>query len=111
MRAKLSDSLVGFIKEEDKEKFLNLLQTTEDWLYNEGDEQTKSVYSARLDQLKALGDPVVRRKNEFENRDPAVKQLKQAIIAHKLTATSLDPKYEHITEEEKKKSPRQNHSS
>jgi len=103
MRSKLSESLVGFITEKDRETFVNLLQTTEDWLYNEGDEQTKSVYVAKLDELKALGDPVVRRKKEADERPYAIKEVKQAILAHKLTATSVDPKYEHIPPEERQK--------
>lgn len=103
MRNKLSESLVGYITDQDRDNFLNILQATEDWLYNEGDEQTKSVYVAKLNELKAIGDPIVLRKVEAEERPHAIKELKQAILAHRLTATNVDPKYEHISPEDKQK--------
>jgi len=103
MRRKL-DSLSGFITEQDKQKFLDQLQNTEDWLYSEaGEDQTKSVYAAKLTELRAVGDPVVRRKIEADSRYQVIKDLKTSITNHKLTATSMDPKYEHIPNEEKQK--------
>lgn len=37
---------------QDKESFLKLLTATEDWLYEEGEDETKSVYVAKLEELK-----------------------------------------------------------
>jgi len=37
---------------QDKESFLKLLTATEDWLYEEGEDETKSVYVKKLDELK-----------------------------------------------------------
>ena len=35
-------------KEQDKEQVLKLLNDTEDWLYEEGDDETKSAYNKQL---------------------------------------------------------------
>ena len=37
---------------QDKESFLKQLTATEDWLYEEGEDETKSVYVKKLDELK-----------------------------------------------------------
>lgn len=36
----------------DREAFLKLLNDTEDWLYEEGEDVTKSVYIKKLEELK-----------------------------------------------------------
>jgi heat shock protein 4 len=33
----------------------------EDWLYEDGEDEKKSVYVAKLGDLKALGDPIEQR--------------------------------------------------
>ena len=43
MKDKLETVHREFISEQDKEQFLKLLNDTEDWLYEEGDDETKSV--------------------------------------------------------------------
>lgn len=43
-------------------------QTAEDWLYDEGEDVTKSVYVQKLDELKLLGDPIQERYMEEQNR-------------------------------------------
>ena len=48
MRDKISSSLQEFITEEDRTKFLEQLDATEEWLYDEGEDQPKKVYDNRL---------------------------------------------------------------
>lgn len=48
MRDKISSSLQVFITEEDRTKFLEQLDATEEWLYDEGEDQPKKVYVERL---------------------------------------------------------------
>jgi heat shock protein 4 len=40
----------------------------EDWLYDEGEDETKSVYVAKLAELKAKGDPIQARAAEDSTR-------------------------------------------
>lgn len=103
MRAKLNDNLNHFVTESDKSNFLKLLDETESWLYGDGAEATKSTYQKKLDELKTLGDPIVRRQIEAENRLDTVQSLRSAIENSKLQATTIDPKYDHIEQVEKNK--------
>ena len=43
-----------YVDEKTRQKFLNDLQITEDWLYDEGFDQEKSVYVERLKNLKVI---------------------------------------------------------
>lgn len=40
--------------EAEKETLLARLQETEDWIYDEGEDETKGVYVAKLDELKTV---------------------------------------------------------
>ena len=40
--------------EADKEKILSILQSTEDWLYEDGENETKGVYINKLEELKKV---------------------------------------------------------
>ncbi|CAL9240534.1 unnamed protein product [Arabidopsis halleri] len=66
MRNKLSDKYQEYITDSEREAFLAKLQEVEDWLYEDGEDETKGVYVAKLEELKKVGDPVeVRYKEEF----------------------------------------------
>ena len=52
MRKHLYDKYEPFVRDADKEKFTELLGRTEDWLYEEGEDQQKNVYVDKLAQLK-----------------------------------------------------------
>lgn len=39
---------------EDKEAFIAKLQEVEDWLYEDGEDETKGVYVAKLEELKKV---------------------------------------------------------
>ena len=56
MRDKLYSSLDKFVKEGDKETFCSLLTATEDWLYDEGEDQHKHVYVDKLAELKVCSE-------------------------------------------------------
>ena len=58
MRDKVEYSLQEFISEEEKTAFVALLSATEDWLYDEGEDQTKKVYVDRLAEMRKYGDQV-----------------------------------------------------
>ena len=54
LRAKLSeeDQLSTFITETDKESLCRTLDETENWLYEEGEDCQRQIYSERLTRLK-----------------------------------------------------------
>ncbi|KAF9293704.1 adenyl-nucleotide exchange factor sse1, partial [Mortierella antarctica] len=50
-RGKVDGAYKDFINPADKEKFVQDLNDAENWLYEEGDETTKSIYAAKLAEL------------------------------------------------------------
>lgn len=79
MRDKLYQ-LGEFITEEDKAAFGEQLGSTEDWLYDEGEDQPKKVYVEKLTELRRNGDPVILREREFQERPIAFSELGATII-------------------------------
>ncbi|XP_071717284.1 heat shock 70 kDa protein 15-like [Rutidosis leptorrhynchoides] len=103
MRNKLYDNLHDFVADSEREGFIAKLQETEDWLYEDGEDETKGVYIAKLDELKKLGDPIEHRYKEHTDRGSIVDQLLSFVNWYKQAAASADPKYEHIDLNEKQK--------
>ncbi|KAL9971511.1 hypothetical protein ACROYT_G017682 [Oculina patagonica] len=79
MRSKLYAELERFITEEAREKFSSLLEQTEDWLYEDGENQSKKVYQDKLAALKKVGDPVETRCSEFTKRPAAFEELGKSL--------------------------------
>ncbi|KAD2393940.1 hypothetical protein E3N88_40917 [Mikania micrantha] len=102
MRNKLHDTLHDFVTDSERETFITKLQETEDWLYEDGEDETKGVYIAKLDELKKQGDPIEQRYKEHSDRGSNVDHLVKFVDWYK-QAASGDPKYEHIDLNEKQK--------
>ncbi|CAI4229025.1 unnamed protein product [Auanema sp. JU1783] len=80
MRDKLSDQLSGFVTGGDADMFRSYLSTTEEWLYDEGEDTEIQVYEDRLAELKKIGDPIVERYRESISRKPAFDAFDQSIL-------------------------------
>ncbi|KHJ49442.1 hypothetical protein D918_00568 [Trichuris suis] len=80
IREKINDSLRSFITDTDHAAFLKLLNGTEEWLYEEGENQQTETYRERLAQLKVnYGDPVVERWREACERPKAFEDLARSL--------------------------------
>ena len=101
-REKLSDTWASFATDEIKDELRNLLEKTENWLYEEGENETKDVYSSKLAELHTLGDPMALRAREADERGPATEELRSAAKAWLAWSEGSDPAYAHLTDEEKK---------
>ncbi|CAG8665342.1 8617_t:CDS:2 [Acaulospora morrowiae] len=102
IRSKIESIYSEFVNPADKEGFTNLLNENENWLYDEGEDSTKSVYMEKLDQLKKYGVPIYDRYREAEELPKAEKSLRDSISSFILNATSNEERFAHIPEEEKK---------
>ncbi|XP_078494412.1 heat shock 70 kDa protein 4 isoform X1 [Ciona intestinalis] len=103
MRGKLYDKYDGYITEEDRDRFVAILEQTENWLYEEGENEKKQVYVDKLAELKQSGDPVFRRYTEAAARPAAFEQLGSALqkISKFLhNYNEKDEKYVHIEQKE-----------
>ncbi len=61
MRAKLANELAEYVKPEDLAVFSAQLEAMESWLYDEGENETKSTFVAKLAELHKLGEPIMQR--------------------------------------------------
>merc|ERR1719502_2034045 len=100
-RDDLDMHLGPFAEEGAKATFKKLLEETEDWLYGDGENCTKSEYVNKLKELKELGDPVYKRHKEAELRPKAVEGLQHALESARSFVGSTDEAYAHIKDEDR----------
>ncbi|XP_038713694.1 heat shock 70 kDa protein 15-like [Tripterygium wilfordii] len=103
MRNKLGDKYEEFVTDSLRQEFTAKLQEVEDWLYEEGEDETKGVYTAKLEELKKQGDPIEERYKEYTERGSVIDQLVYCINSYREAAMSNDPKFDHIDLAEKQK--------
>ncbi|XP_059645128.1 heat shock 70 kDa protein 15-like [Cornus florida] len=103
MRNKLHDKYQEFVTDSEREEFTAKLQQVEDWLYDEGEDETKGVYIAKLEELKKQGDPIEERYKEHSERGSVIDQFIYCVNSYREAAMSNDPKFDHIDLPEKQK--------
>ncbi|KAJ7962974.1 putative Heat shock 70 kDa protein [Quillaja saponaria] len=103
LRNKLSDKYQEFVTAPERDDFTAKLQEVEDWLYEEGEDETKGVYIAKLEELKKQGDPIEERYKEHMLRGTVIDQFIYCINSYREAAMSNDPKFDHIDISEKQK--------
>uniref|UniRef100_A0A8C9VN57 Heat shock protein 4b n=1 Tax=Scleropages formosus TaxID=113540 RepID=A0A8C9VN57_SCLFO len=103
MRDKLHGVFEKFVSEEDRDTFSLKLEDTENWLYEDGEDQQKQVYIDKLAELKKLGLPIqerytesVERPKAFEELGKQIQQYMKAVEAFKMK----EEQYDHLDEEE-----------
>ncbi|XP_006654112.1 heat shock 70 kDa protein 15-like [Oryza brachyantha] len=103
MRNKLYDKYNDFVMPEYKDELIAKLQEVEDWLYEDGEDETKGVYIAKLEELKLVGDPIEIRYKEWTERGSAIAQLVHCIKSFRDAALSDNRAFDHIDMSEKQK--------
>ncbi|XP_013790066.1 heat shock 70 kDa protein 4-like [Limulus polyphemus] len=106
IRSQLYEKLEKFASEQERSLLISMLEDTENWLYDEGENQSKKVYIEKLAELKKHCEPVVVRHREFEERPVLIDQFYRAL---QLTRKALDQyatndeQYAHIEAQEMEK--------
>ncbi|XP_076352426.1 heat shock 70 kDa protein 4-like [Tachypleus tridentatus] len=106
IRSQLYDKLEKFASEQERRLLISMLEDTENWLYDEGEDQLKRIYLEKLTELKKHCEPVVMRHREFEERPILIDQFYRAL---QLTRKALDQyaahndQYAHIEAQEMEK--------
>lgn len=103
MRAKIEGAFDRFASDKEKGALVEKLSAAENWLYGEGEEASKSVYIARLQDLKSIGGPIAERAREHESVPHAESVLRQTIQEYAALAQSTDEQYSHIEVNERAK--------
>ena len=91
--------LEDYVTEDERSQFSLQLEDAENWLYEDGEEVDKPVYVAKLTDLKGKGEPIKRRKVEFEVRPSELESLGRSLmLAHKIVDQykAGDEKYDHL---------------
>merc|ERR1712159_456080 len=103
MRSKLEEGgqLFDYVKEDTRTSFKELLNNTEDWLYEDGEDEAKGVYVNKLEELSSIGNPIEERYNEEHKRPGAIAALESA--CQMIKQTSQDEAHAHIDAEDLKK--------
>ncbi|KAJ8667135.1 hypothetical protein QAD02_008797 [Eretmocerus hayati] len=112
LRSKVSDEdqLATFVTESDRESLCRTLDDTENWLYEEGEECQRQIYSDRLARLRSQGEPIKDLKIEYEGRGAALEEFSAALQLAKKATDQIrsshaagEDKYDHINEDDLKK--------
>uniref|UniRef100_A0A665WDS8 Heat shock 70 kDa protein 4-like n=1 Tax=Echeneis naucrates TaxID=173247 RepID=A0A665WDS8_ECHNA len=100
MRDKLHGMLEKFVSESVNALSLKL-EDTENWLYEDGEDQPKQVYIDKLAELKKLGQPIQERYTEAEERPKAFEELGKQIQQYMKFVEAFKMKeeqYDHLDE-------------
>ncbi|XP_038155065.1 heat shock 70 kDa protein 4b [Cyprinodon tularosa] len=101
MRDKLHGMLEKFVSESDRDALSLKLEDTENWLYEDGEDQPKQVYIDKLAELKKLGQPIMDRFMEAEERPKAFEELGKQIQQYMKFVEAFkmkDEQYDHLDE-------------
>ncbi|XP_054648743.1 heat shock 70 kDa protein 4b [Dunckerocampus dactyliophorus] len=101
MRDKLHGMLEKFVGEAERDALSVKLGDTENWLYEDGEDQSKQVYIDRLAELKKLGQPIQDRFNEAEERPKTFEELGKQIQQYMKFVEACKMKeeqYDHLDE-------------
>lgn len=105
MRDKIisESALAPYATDDERAAFSTLLENSENWLYEDGFDATKSIYAGKLGDLKKLGDPIQFRASENEARPAALSSLQKKIEMYQqwLNESQGQDQYAHITDEER----------
>ncbi|KAI5241693.1 heat shock protein 70 [Aureobasidium subglaciale] len=84
MRAKIDEEYAEFSNDEEKSKLKEKLETSEDWLYEDGEDATKAVYQSKIDEIRAIGGPIAQRYlDKFEEERQAALKVQEEAAAKK----------------------------
>uniref|UniRef100_A0A8C7D1V5 Heat shock protein family A (Hsp70) member 4 like n=1 Tax=Oncorhynchus kisutch TaxID=8019 RepID=A0A8C7D1V5_ONCKI len=79
LRDKLCGIYEKYTTEEDSNRLTMMLEDTENWLYEEGEDQDKQVYVDKLEDLKSFGQPIQDKHREQEDRPRAFEEMGKKI--------------------------------
>ncbi|KAG5966752.1 Heat shock protein hsp88 [Claviceps cyperi] len=99
LRAKLDEQYADLTTDEEKASIKGQLEAAEDWLYDEGDDASKGVYVAKLDELRALAGPIVQRHFEKVEAERIAVQERAAAEQAAKKARETEPEAERATQE------------
>ncbi|GAV07856.1 HSP70-5 [Ramazzottius varieornatus] len=99
IRGKIGGDYSDYVTETDREKLSALLTQAEDWLYSDGEDQAKSVYSEKLKNLQAHGQPIAFRYRDAQERPALFQEMAHYMQMTRKAADAYragEEKYSHL---------------
>jgi len=99
MREKMYSTYEHFVTEDDRGAFSIKLEDTENWLYEDGEDEKRQVYIDKYAELKKVGQPITDRHREAEEWPAARDEMGTSVTQIRKFLdlwTSGDEKYVHI---------------
>jgi len=93
--------LHSYITHKNRDHFNVVLSEKEEWLSGDGEKETKDTYKKVLEDLRALGNPILKRRDEDVKRPAAIKICKSLLDDFLTFANLVDESTAHITSEER----------
>lgn len=93
------DELQTVSSSEQRQAFVEKLDEVQDWLYTDGEDASATQFQERLDQLKAIGDPIFHRYKELTARPEASESAKQYFTELKEIVSGWESKKPWISKE------------
>ncbi|KAK4576152.1 hypothetical protein RGQ29_026914 [Quercus rubra] len=91
MRNKLFNTYRSFASDQEREGISRSLQQTEEWLYDDGDDETENAYTSKLEGLKKLVDPIDNRYKDEEARAQATRDLLKSVVDYRMSIDLIPP--------------------
>ncbi|KAK8159327.1 putative heat shock protein Hsp88 [Phyllosticta citrichinensis] len=89
LRDKMYDIYSEFASDDEKAKISAKLEASEDWLYEEGEDTTKAVYVAKIEEIRAIAGPVIQR-----YKDKLQEELNKKIAAEEAAAAAKKAEFD-----------------
>lgn len=102
LRAKLDEQYEDLASEEEKSAIKEKLMTTEDWLYDEGDDAAKGIYISKIDEIRAMAGPIVQR--HFEKVEAERQAVQARVDAEQAAKKAAEEEARKAAEAEKAQS-------
>ncbi|KAM3511663.1 hypothetical protein MY11210_004680 [Beauveria gryllotalpidicola] len=99
LRAKLEEQYADLASDEEKDKIRAKLEASEDWLYDEGEDASKGVYIAKIDEIRAMAGPVVQR--HFEKVEAERQAVQERVDAEQAAKRAAEEEARKAAEAEK----------
>ncbi|OAA80830.1 heat shock protein [Akanthomyces lecanii RCEF 1005] len=99
LRAKLEEQYADLASDEEKEKMRAKLEASEDWLYDEGEDASKGVYIAKIDEIRAMAGPIVQR--HFEKVEAERQAVQERVDAEQAAKRAAEEEARKAAEAEK----------
>ncbi|KAJ7960763.1 Heat shock 70 kDa protein [Quillaja saponaria] len=87
--SELFNTYRSYASDQEREGISRSLQETEEWLYEDGDDETEFAYSSKLEDLRKMVNPIENRYKDEEARVQTTRDLLKCIADYRMSMDTL----------------------